>query len=827
MAHAPGPARRFFISHSSKQKPVALAIKEALDARAWVDLHEIELGDVLLEEISEGIQAATDFVLLWSADSAASRWVKYELHMAFIRYLEDQAIALRVVRLDGTQVPLYLRPLLQARDTQDPVEIAEILLTRQALQRPLRSFLDRASEIEEAESALYGDRVGFVWYHGLAGVGKRSIAGEAMSRLMADTTRRVRVDVRPGTRFVELHLALAAATGVAVGDDPLSEREAKDATGGLIFELVSRGSVISFIDAQHWLDEDAKPGPVLQSLVEMLMAAGVTRVERLAIFASTRRPTLSEPERSASRVCRVRGLPIDFASALLREHQPNAEPNALRAMATQLDGHPLALQIASPGLVTGALPDWEGLRVQTAQAVLGGLSLSEATESLLEALAVVDGPLPGDALAGHLGLGDEDFREAVGAATSYSLIHEDAGFLHIHPLVREWYLRILRRRDDYVARVNDLANRSREVLRDAQVGSVPYVESLFTTFRLLSWSGRLEEAFELHASLFGSLMEVALQLYNERRYETALRYFEAVIDATEDNDRAQLYRARTLAQLGRTHEARGVLNDLETRRPNDYNIVRARGRVEFILRNWSQAVEHFAQARALRPRSVAVLRDLGQTYIRLGQWDAAREALEQARRLQDVDPFTAFYYAQVLEHFKEFAEARRVIQLAVRLDPGRSFFHHRLGRIALAENDREAARNEFQAAVRLDPKAHESVLSLASMSIDDGDLAAADEFLDQASRIRGVRPALLSTIRAKALLRRGDFVAAEEQIDAALSAEREAESVLLAIRIAVERYEAGQATLSSAQARIAPLVLEAERLGAGDEARSLEARLAS
>jgi predicted Zn-dependent protease len=222
-----------------------------------------------------------------------------------------------------------------------------------------------------------------------------------------------------------------------------------------------------------------------------------------------------------------------------------------------------------------------------------------------------------------------------------------------------------------------------------------------------------------------------------------------------------------------------------------------------------------------------VLRDLGQTYIRLGQWDAAREALEQARRLQDVDPFTAFYYAQVLEHFKEFAEARRVIQLAVRLDPGRSFFHHRLGRIALAENDREAARNEFQAAVRLDPKAHESVLSLASMSIDDGDLAAADEFLDQASRIRGVRPALLSTIRAKALLRRGDFVAAEEQIDAALSAEREAESVLLAIRIAVERYEAGQATLSSAQARIAPLVLEAERLGAGDEARSLEARLAS
>lgn len=825
MAEPGESGRRYFISHSSKQKSVALAIKAGLDGRAWVDLHEIDVGDVLLEEISEGIEAASDFVLLWTADSAASRWVKYELHMAFIRYLEDQAIALRVVRLDGTPVPLYLRPLLQARETTAPGEIADLLLARQPMRRPLRSFLNRSAEIQEAEATLYAEGQGVVWYHGLAGVGKRSIASQAMERLVADPTRRISVDVRPGTRFVELHLELTAALGVVPPQEPLAEREAREATHALISDLVARGTVLIFNEAQYWLNEDAQPGPVLRRVLDALLAADVTDVERLALFTSTRRPRLDGPDRSASRVRHVVGLSVDFAAALLREHQPGADANALRSTASQLEGHPLALQMAAGSLVETALPDWEGLRVQTAQAVLGELNLSESAESLLEALAVIDGPLPGDALAGHLALSDEDYRNAVDLAASYSLVREEAGFLHIHPLVREWYLRVLRRRDDYGARVNDLADRSREVLSEVQPGTATYVDSLFATFRLLSWSGRLEEAFTLHRSLFGSLMEVAIQLYNERRYDLALRYFDAVIEATEESESAQLYRARTLAHLGRTSDARSILDELLAHQPDNFNIVRARGRVEFILRNWSSAREFYENARTLRPRSVAVLRDLGQVYIRLQQWEAAREALERARALQDVDPFTAFYYAQVLEHFGDLAEARRVIEVAVRLDPGRPFFHHRLGRIALAENDREAARREFETATALDPQSHESLLSLASMAIDDGDLKSADEMLARVGRVKGVRPALVSTVRAKALLRSGDLAAADTEIQNALSAEREPESVLLAVRIAVEQAEAQGGDPTRARARAAPLVAEAHRLGVGPEAQALAARL--
>ncbi|TFI50624.1 toll/interleukin-1 receptor domain-containing protein [Micrococcus endophyticus] len=119
--------KRYFISHAGADKPLALELKAALGDDAWVDLHEIDVGQLLLHEISAGIEASTDFVLLWSRASSESRWVQFETTMAFTRWLEDSAIALRIVCLDSTPVPLHFRPFLQARTTTTPAEIASLL----------------------------------------------------------------------------------------------------------------------------------------------------------------------------------------------------------------------------------------------------------------------------------------------------------------------------------------------------------------------------------------------------------------------------------------------------------------------------------------------------------------------------------------------------------------------------------------------------------------------------------------------------------------------------------------------------------------------------
>jgi tetratricopeptide (TPR) repeat protein len=821
----PVSPRRYFISHASPEKALALDIKARLGDSTWVDLHEIRVGDVLLEEISSAIEAATDFVLLWSEASAASAWVRYEFHMAFIRYLEDQAIDLRVVRIDSTPVPLFLRPLLQARDTDDAAEIAALLREERRRARALRRFLNRAPEIQVAESTLFSAEKGFAWYYGLSGIGKRALTREAQRRLMADPLRRIRVEVRPGTGFVELHLSLCAAARVALPKQALDEAQAEDAAREILRTLTEQGALWLFEDVQHWLDEDARPNTVLQTILHSLLAGGVESPERAALFTSTRRPSLDAEHEEHSTLRRVAGLTTDYALALMRPSAPpSTSDDQLLAAARQLEGHPLALQLAASRL-HGTELDWEGLRVATAQGILTDLNLTETTQLLLETLATVSGPLPGAAIAGHLQLDDEAFREAVQLATSYSLVQDEAGFLHVHPLVRDFFLRALRSRRDHDARVTDLANRSREMLQRTPTGSAIYVESLFATFRLLSLSGRLSEALKLHSGLFGTLMETAMDLYNEKRYELALRYFEAVIEATEDNEKAKLFMARTLAHLGRGDEARRVVDRLLVDEPNDFNLLRVRGRLEFILRRWEPALGYFERARTLKPNSPALLRDIGQVNIRLERWEPARVALEGTIKNHQVDPYTAFYYSQVLEHFREFDEARSVMELAVRLDPRRAPFHHRLGRIAQAQNKLEEAKQEFATAIEIDPTYTESLITLASVVTDEGDIHRAQELLQRAKVSGTVRPVVLCTLEAKIHLHEGKLEEAQGLVEAALQHDREPETLLLAIRVALQQHERGGLSSERLIARTEPMLADLAEKGMGSEAADLRRRL--
>jgi tetratricopeptide (TPR) repeat protein len=452
--------------------------------------------------------------------------------------------------------------------------------------------------------------------------------------------------------------------------------------------------------------------------------------------------------------------------------------------------------------------DWEAQRVSTAQGLLGQLSLDDRTESLLEALAALDGPLPGEQIAEHLGLTSEQYGHAVGVASSYTLVEERGGFLRIHPLIRDFYVRVLRRRGDYRDRIADLATRSRSFLLLSPHDSKVRVDSLLTTFRLLSWSGRLSEALELHSTLFGTLMETAIDLYNERRYEDALAYFEAVIESTEANETAKLYAARTLAYLRRADEARGMIEDLLQSRANDPELLRVRGRIEVILRNWKSAVEYFERARQRRPKSVAILRDLGQVNIRLERWEAARESLERAMELREPGGFVRSYYSQVLEHFGELDEARSVIESAIRVDPENPQFRHRLGRIAMRQNDMGAARRELERALSLDSSYHEAGISLVSLLLEAGEVKAARELLERVQRMPSVRPALLSTIMARVALAEGDCESARKLVHAALGHEREAESLLLALRIEVNCFGRGGESSKRVRARTEPLLGE-------------------
>lgn len=818
---------RFFIAHSSGDKEFALELHDALSGDAWVDLYEIAIGQIILEEIAEGIEGATDFVVLWSANSSVSRWMRFEFHMAFIRHVEDTAISIRILCLDETPVPLYLRPFLQAREIESPGQAAALLLGPAPRQPTVRAFVNRNAEIDTVERVLYSSRVVQAWFTGLAGVGKRALVKEAIRRLIPDQTRPRVVDVRPGTGFVELDLVVTSLLGANPPPESLTEQEAQQRSVDAIQAYAEAGGLWLFTEVQHWLDEDARPGPVLTAVLAALDHALASRSDALVIFTTTRRPVLEGVAARTSSVERVRGLAAEFGVALLRARGATSDQQALERATSELDGHPMTLEIVAGQLGRGDV-DWEDLRITAATTVLNDIALGSTTTSLLERVAAVDGPLAAEDYAQHLGIDDEALQRAIVEAVSYSLLREsDGGFLQLHALVRDHFMRSFRRDPEFQEKVSDLADRAKSLLETTPVGTIVYVDALVMTFKLLGWSMRLEEALKIRRNLYGTLMETAVELYHQRRYREARRYFELVIESTDSNARARLFLARTLAYLGEIEDARHVVEGVIAERPTDHHAWRVRGRVEFIARDFTAAIAFYERANELKPGVPAVLRDLGQARMRVGDWHGARAALERAvQGRRDPDPWILFQYSLVLEHFGEYEEALVTIEQAIRRDPSDVGFHHRRGRIAEELGDLATAKREYETCLRLDSSFMEALLSLASLAVDQGDFDAANEYLSRRQQLGRAPARVVSNLRAKIALAQGDIAAARTAVQDALSEERDVPNLDLAARIELEAVARGEAACSEISNSVRQYAADMRVAGAMDQSDALLAKLA-
>ena len=71
---------RVFVSHATEDKPRALAITAALPAhvQAWLDIHEIGLGQTLDDEIRHALQDSHVFLVFASKVALTKPWVAIE-----------------------------------------------------------------------------------------------------------------------------------------------------------------------------------------------------------------------------------------------------------------------------------------------------------------------------------------------------------------------------------------------------------------------------------------------------------------------------------------------------------------------------------------------------------------------------------------------------------------------------------------------------------------------------------------------------------------------------------------------------------------------------
>jgi predicted nucleotide-binding protein len=103
-----------FVSHSSKDKPFARKLVEALrrhNLNVWIDERELQVGDSIVTGVSEGLKDVGYLVAVLSKASMASRWVQAELNAALMEELSGKGVAVLPVLIEDCEVP----PLLKDR----------------------------------------------------------------------------------------------------------------------------------------------------------------------------------------------------------------------------------------------------------------------------------------------------------------------------------------------------------------------------------------------------------------------------------------------------------------------------------------------------------------------------------------------------------------------------------------------------------------------------------------------------------------------------------------------------------------------------------------
>jgi len=800
--------KRYFISHAGADKPLALELKAALDDDAWVDLHEIDVGQILLHEISAGIEASTDFVLLWSRASSESRWVKFETTMAFTRWLEDSAIALRIVCLDATPVPLHFRPFLQARSATGAAAIVATLRSNVPAPNPRRRFFNRNTEVNRIEEALYDGTVSVIWICGVPGSGKRSLAREALARVTTGAGTVLTVTVDEGTAEPELNLRLSSALHIKPAEEGADLSVIAAHSAASISSFVASGGVLVFEDAEHWLEDEGNYGRVLRQVVEAAHRPA-DNTNRLIVLTSRRKPKVVESYEAATDVFYLNGLKEQHSLPLLRSHDADGTDEQLLYVARELDGHPLALEVIAPQLPISA-SSLHDKRHDIATDLIDPSRISERGWRLLEVLSLVDGPLNGEDLSRVLDMDATEYSATVSEATEYALVRLGAsGSLVLHPLLRDYFLRSYRKSADYKEQTDKLASLLHERLNDLDPADDTYVEALLSTVKVLGLAGRLNEARSLRQGLIGTLFQTGKELFQERRWGEALAYLEEALTGDDEIDLpARQLIMKSLASLERMADARALGDELVAANPHSPSVLRDRGRVEQIDRKWANAIKWYERAIPLRHNNSQLYADIAQVKIRMEDWDGAAAAAKTAIDKGGDTPYALSIYSQALEAQGEFREAQTMMSRAVGREPSNPRYRHRLGRIALQLGNRPLALQEFQHSVNIDPTFVESWLSLASVLTDMGDTVLAHTALAKAQALPGAPSAVLHNVSAKLALATTDLKAAQIAIDEALRGRRDAQNLALAVRILVARGEAGLLPVGQARAHVRLLAKE-------------------
>ena len=103
---------RAFISHSGVDKPFVRRLAEDLrkaGLNIWVDERELKVGDSIVDGISSGLSDSDYLIVVLSAASSKSNWVRAELNSALMKQFSSGGIVVLIALIEDCELPVLLR----------------------------------------------------------------------------------------------------------------------------------------------------------------------------------------------------------------------------------------------------------------------------------------------------------------------------------------------------------------------------------------------------------------------------------------------------------------------------------------------------------------------------------------------------------------------------------------------------------------------------------------------------------------------------------------------------------------------------------------------
>ena len=801
--------RKTFISHSSKDKSLVLQIAEKLKKEnVWFDIWDMDLGDVLSDKIETGIDEAKNFLIILSQDSAKSSWVKYELNMALIKYLENEDYRIIVIRIDDVEVPLRLKPFLRVDSSKKDEIINSVFDSLNGGERSFkRHFVNRNDEITSLQDKLYDTDIRFISIIGFFGIGKSSLIRETLKRTYSNPEI-VEINLSAAHFGSRLTLELCSKAQIDLPKDGTPDIELRQVNLVAIETLLSKGTFIIFNKMEAILDDEGMPNEDINEIIEHFKDKEILSKHPF-IFLSTRWLKFNNIDTKIVDNLRIIGLSNihlgQIISAEIERTDPkvNYNPKSLLKISELLHGYPLAGRLAAPFILKYGLEYLADnmqvinqLKIDIAEEILSKAELSEKEVEILEVLSIFEHPLNSSHIYEIVKISESDFMKKIDNLVSYNLIETDGNGLKLHPLVNDFYLRLARNSPDFKTITSKLSDIAISHLKSLQNTDKSYVFWLTNACRLLFYCGRQSESRALRSDLIGELKDAAIKLYQRQDYSTSLNFCNDFLESRPFDKDILFIKARCLSRIGKMEESIKILKTLISHenskyRLSKYNYALGRVYIENSQKNEAyldEAEKYFMESISINEHETA-LQSMGELLFRKDKKEEAAAFIERKLATSPTDPYALSIYSDILWAMGRKSEAIGKIIEVLKFQPKNPNFIFRAGRFFAESNRIPEAYNYFSVAVKLDDSYFDARLSLADTCIDLGYLDEAEKHIEILEhKIKGDKQNVLESIRANYLLKSNNVQEAESIAQKLLIKNRNVVTLGLLAKIYIFKY---------------------------------------